>query len=103
MDKYSCPDCWALFSHHFINPNKEKTIKALTVKEEIKKRCKEDPEFKKEYEERVRLKSEFKKAAEPLIKYLQNNWHPHVKVIVDCESAELLEGEMIQKYEIEVD
>lgn len=35
---------------------------------------------------------EFEKAAEPLIKFLCENFHPHVSVVVDCCSAELSEG-----------
>jgi hypothetical protein len=35
---------------------------------------------------------EFEIAAEPLIKFLCDNCHPHVSVIVDCCSAELSEG-----------
>lgn len=35
----------------------------------------------------------FKKAAEPLIEFLNSeDFHPHVKVIVDCDSAEFLES-----------
>lgn len=36
----------------------------------------------------------FLKAAEPLIRYLNENCNPHVKVVVDLVSAELLEGKM---------
>lgn len=35
-----------------------------------------------------------KKAAIPLIKYLNENHHPHVTVIVTPTSVELLEGQM---------
>lgn len=35
---------------------------------------------------------EFEKAAEPLIQFLRENFHPHVSVIVDGSSAELLES-----------
>jgi len=35
-----------------------------------------------------------------LVEFLQYNYHPHVKVIVDCVGAELLEGEMICKFAI---
>lgn len=38
-------------------------------------------------------KDEFLEASKPLIKWLCENRHPHCKVIVDCNSAELLEGE----------
>jgi hypothetical protein len=34
----------------------------------------------------------FKKACEPLMKYLSENHHPHVRVIIDCNTAEMLEG-----------
>jgi len=37
---------------------------------------------------------ELKKAAKPLIKYLCENHHPHVTVIVTGTSVELLEGLM---------
>jgi len=35
---------------------------------------------------------EFKNACKPLMKYLSENHHPHVKVIVDCNTAEMVEG-----------
>lgn len=37
----------------------------------------------------------FEEAARPLIKWLCENWHPHVKVIVTPTGAELLSGEEI--------
>ena len=36
--------------------------------------------------------NEFAEAAKPLIKFIADNFHPHVTVIVDCSSAEMLEG-----------
>ncbi|MFA6132516.1 MAG: hypothetical protein WC869_00715 [Phycisphaerae bacterium] len=44
--------------------------------------------LKKEIEQ----KFAFKKAAKPLIAYLNKYHHPHTKVIVDPTSAEILEG-----------
>ena len=73
---------------------------ALTIREEIEKRWNESPEFKEAWEESKRLHEEFEKAAKPLVEFLQYNYHPHVKVIVDCEGAELLEGEMVCKFAI---
>ena len=35
---------------------------------------------------------DFQVAAEPLIKWLNENCHPHVMATVDCNRAELLEG-----------
>ena len=37
-------------------------------------------------------KEELRKACDPLIKYLNNNHHPHMKALVTCTSVELLEG-----------
>lgn len=34
----------------------------------------------------------FDNAVKPLIKYLSENHHPHMKVIVDYNSAEILES-----------
>lgn len=70
----------------------------MTIREEIEKRCNENPEFKKAWEEEKRLNEEFEKAAKPLVEFIQYNYHPHVKVIVDCVGAELLEGEMVCKF-----
>ena len=37
-------------------------------------------------------RKEFEQAAKPLMKWLSDNFHPHVKVIVDSIGAELSEG-----------
>ena len=37
-------------------------------------------------------RKQFEEAAKPLIKFLCENFHPHVMVIVDPTRAELLEG-----------
>lgn len=37
--------------------------------------------------------AEFRKACEPLVKWLNENCHPHVKVIVEPTGAELVEGQ----------
>lgn len=36
--------------------------------------------------------NEFAEATKPLIKFIADNFHPHVTVIVDGSSAEMLEG-----------
>lgn len=36
-------------------------------------------------------------AAKPLIKYLAENHHPHVTVIVTCNSVEVLQGIELRK------
>ena len=35
---------------------------------------------------------EFRALTEPVIEFIKNNYHPHVTVIIDTNSAELLEG-----------
>ncbi len=35
---------------------------------------------------------EFEKLVRPLIKFLNDNFHPHMTIIVDSTSAELIEG-----------
>ena len=40
---------------------------------------------------------EFNKASEPLIKWMAENLNPHTTALVDCTSAELLEGFCIHK------
>ena len=37
-------------------------------------------------------RDKFEKIARPLIKFLNNNFHPHVTVIVTNTSAEITEG-----------
>ena len=39
-------------------------------------------------------REEFKELSRPLIKWLNDNYHPHVKIIIDPTSAELVEGLM---------
>lgn len=65
------------------------------IKKEVQKKCDENPEFKEKWEERKRLMNEFEKAAKPLVEFLQNNYSTNAKVIVECDRAELLEGEMM--------
>lgn len=43
-------------------------------------------------EESKKRMDALKEASEPLIKFLNEQGHPHMKVIVDCDSAELVEG-----------
>jgi hypothetical protein len=35
---------------------------------------------------------ELSKLSKPLIDWINTNYHPHVKIIVDCNSAEVVEG-----------
>lgn len=35
---------------------------------------------------------EFEIICKPVIKFINDNFHPHITVIISCDSAELLEG-----------
>jgi len=37
---------------------------------------------------------DFKTLADPLIQFINDNFNPHTKIIIDCDSAEVLTGEM---------
>lgn len=39
-----------------------------------------------------KLKKEFEQIVKPLIKFLNDNCHPHAVVVVSCTDAELSEG-----------
>lgn len=49
--------------------------------------------------EMEKKRAEFKKLTDPVIKFLNENFHPHVKVIIDVGSAELVEGKMAHRTE----
>lgn len=42
---------------------------------------------------------QFKEAAKPLVKFLNDNFHPHVTIIVECGGAEILESSALVKIE----
>jgi hypothetical protein len=42
---------------------------------------------------------QFKEVSKPLVKWLNDNCHPHVKVIVEPSGAEILEGSAMVKIE----
>ena len=56
--------------------------------------------IRKEHEDNIKMQihgeglneNEFEKLAMPMIKYLCENYHPHVTVIITPTNAELLEG-----------
>ena len=45
-------------------------------------------------EDAARRLEELRIAAQPLLKYLCEKWHPHVTVIITPTSVELLSGEL---------
>ena len=52
-------------------------------------------EEKKVGEDEEKIKRGFEEACKPLMKYLSENWHPHVKCLVTGNDAELLSGEIV--------
>lgn len=42
---------------------------------------------------------DFKEASKPLVKFLCDNFNPHVTAIVDCGKAEILHGSTMVKIE----
>lgn len=42
-----------------------------------------------------KTKAEFDELVRPLIKWIAENQHPHTQILIDCTSAELLEGIMV--------
>lgn len=44
------------------------------------------------------LSRDLRRAAEPLVRYLQENYHPHTTVIVTHDSAEVFIGERSASY-----
>lgn len=41
--------------------------------------------------EKLKELEELERIAEPLVKYLRNNHHPHTKIVITCESAVVVE------------
>lgn len=39
--------------------------------------------------------SEFKELASELVKFINDNFNPHTKIIIDCTSAEIVSGELM--------
>lgn len=44
------------------------------------------------YEGKTKVKVAFERAVKPVMKYLAENHHPHTKIIIDSNIAELVEG-----------
>jgi hypothetical protein len=47
-----------------------------------------------------KLKEEFKELCKPLNEWLQKNYHPHTRIIIDNDSAEIVEGTMAVSFEV---
>jgi len=43
---------------------------------------------------------EFEELCKPLNKWLQKNYHPHTKIIIETDSAEIVEGVMAVPFEV---
>ena len=47
------------------------------------------------------MKEEFTKLVQPLVEYLRKHYHPHARIIIDYESAEIVEGVLGETFKIE--
>ena len=47
-----------------------------------------------------KLKEEFEELCKPLNEWLQKNYHPHTKIIIQNDSAEIVEGIMGVPFEV---
>ena len=47
------------------------------------------------------MNEEFRKLAQPLIEYLRKHYHPHARIIIDYESAEIVEGVLCESFKLE--
>jgi len=65
-----------------------------------------EKEAKKHYPDSTFAKTyrgdNFDSAVEPAIRYLLKNWHPHTKIYIDYENAELLTGEKTHNLKNEI-
>jgi hypothetical protein len=46
------------------------------------------------------LLEEFKVLCKPLNEWLQKNYHPHAKIIIETDNAEIVEGIMAVPFEV---
>ena len=44
-------------------------------------------------------KPDFRVLTEPLVEYLRKNYHPHARIIIDFDSAEIVEGVQGEHFE----
>lgn len=49
---------------------------------------------------KTELQKKFRELAQPLVEFLQKNAHPHAKIIIDCTSAEIVEGLVGETFEM---
>jgi hypothetical protein len=45
-------------------------------------------------ETKEKQRAEFEELVRPIMKWMADNLHPHTKIIIEANSAELLEGDM---------
>ena len=51
-------------------------------------------------EKHEQLKKEFLELCKPLNKWLQKNYHPRAKIIIEFDNAEIVEGVMATTFEV---
>jgi len=45
-------------------------------------------------------KKEFEELCKPLNRWLQKNYHPHARIIIETDHAEVVEGAMAVQFEV---
>ena len=45
------------------------------------------------------MNEEFRKLAQPLVEFLRKYYHPHARIIIDYESAEIVEGVLAEPFQ----
>ena len=47
-----------------------------------------------------KIREEFRELAKPMVEFLQKNFYPHARVIIDYTSAEIVEGIIGEPFEM---
>jgi hypothetical protein len=54
----------------------------------------------KNSEEAEKLTAEFQELCRPLNEWLQRNYHPHARIIIESDHAEVVEGAMVVPFKV---
>ncbi len=50
--------------------------------------------------EKIEMENEFKELAKPLNEWLQKNFPPHSRIIIEYDNAEVVSGDIVVPFEI---
>lgn len=88
-------DNWTLIRFCRFATPEEKDVFLARLEKECGKRWNEKTKKLEEIKikkSKKELFNEFEELAQPLIDFINENYHPHCSIIIDCDHAELLEG-----------